>query len=327
MYQRNTLAIRLHFQGAVAVVQKHGSPYKMGPLARKIIASFACWTSYAPPNSLLVPFSTLVWSSSLYSSSDEDHASTLEFRSDSLYSTTITPFLTSDSGLRKSHDNDNNLAEARTYPLSPHSPSSPLQYHPQNIQTLSPALCVAIRRITALSLLARRARQSSLSHQELAELMAGICCGGQRLASVCPHALSLLEDCIRMTTLIHFFADVVPFDSGDEPPITHFTDSVQSKLSSMDLDVLLYEWPEAALWISIVAGVFAKGETWIYFQDLLRLTCGRLKTMKWDGIISVIDEFQPMSSEPFLECCEAFWLSSRALRSVRIELGRICRHT
>ena len=326
MHQGNIPAIRLHFQGAVALVQRHGSPYMMESLARKILASFACWTSYAPPNSLLVPFSTLVWSSSPYSSA-EDHASAREPHNHSFYSAIVKKGPTVDYGLCKPRDNDHDPAEAMTEPSSPSSSPCPLQYHSQNIRVPSSTLCIAIQRITALSLLARRARQSLLSHQELAELMAGICCGGQRLASVNPDNLSFLEDCIRMTTLIHFFADVVPFDRGDEPPITHLTDSVQSKLLSINLDFLLNDWPEVLLWISIVVGAFAKGETWTFFQDLLRLTCGRLKILKWNGIISVIDEFQPISSKPFLECCEAFWLSSLALKSVQIELGRMCRHS
>ena len=328
MQQKNTPAIRMHFQGAVAVVEKHGSPYKMGRLAQKIVASFVCWTSYAPqnPGSLLVPFSTLVWSSSLHFSSDEDTANIVETHSDSLYPLISRPNHIDEFSLRTSRDEGNNAAQGLTYPTPTSSPPLSSQNHLQNKRTLSPALCKAVGRIAALSLLARRARHSSLSHQELADLMAGICCGGQRLASINPLSLSPLEDCIRMTTLIHFFADIVPFEEADEPPITYLTESVQARLSSIDLEVLLREWPERLLWISIIVGVFAQAGTWTFFQNLLRLTCRLMKILRWDDVTDVLDSIQPISSEPFLRCCKSFWLSSQALKSIQIELSQISGH-
>ena len=319
MHQKNPHAIRMHFQGAVAVVQKHGSPYNMGRLAQKILASFACWTSFAPPNTLLVPFAELVWSSSLDSSSTEDDASNPDFYSDSLYPSAIKAVSIGSPHSRKSHGKRKNSVGVSTGGTSTDCPPPSRQRHPHETRSLSPALNIAIQRMTALSLLARRARCCSLSYQELVELMAGICCGGQRLASIRPKSLSPLEDSIRMTTLVHFFADVVPYEDGDEPRIAHLTDSVQGKLSFIDHESLLDDWPEALLWISIVVGVFAKGNTWAFFQDLLRLTCGRLKILRWSGINNCINQFQPISSEPFLGFCKAFWLSSRALKAVQIE--------
>ena len=302
----------------------------MGRLAQKIIASFVCWTSFAPPNTLLVLFAELVWSSSLYSLSEEDYTDNTESRSGSCYSTIINAPPISHPGLRRLHAhgkyNNNNTAEVWTPRTLANGRLAPLQDSPQKKRALSPALRIATQHITALSLLARRARRSSLSHQDLVELMAGICCGGQRLASINPQSLSPLEDCIRMTTLVHYFADVVPFEEGDEPRIAHLTDGVQAQLSAIDLEVLLQEWPEVMLWIKIVVGIIAKAETWMFFQDLLRLTCGHLKILKWGGVINVIDKFQPISSEPFLGCCEMFWLSSRTLKSVRIDGGQIRRH-
>ena len=331
MHQKDTYAVRMHFQGAVAIVQKYGSPYRMGRLAQKIIASFVCWTAFAPPNTLLVPFAELVWPSSLYSSSEQDQDDNPESHIGPCYSTLFDVPPISHPSFRKldvrGKYNSKDMAEVRTTKPLTSSQLTPLQDSPQNMRTLSPALRTVTQHITALSLLARRARRSSLSHQDLVDLMAGICCGGQRLASISPQTLSPLEDCIRMTTLVHYFADVVPFEDGDEPRIIHLTDAVQAQLLTIDLEVLLEEWPEVILWIAIVVGVFAKTETRIYFQDLLRLTCGHLKILKWGGIINVIDQFQPISSEPFLGCCEMFWLSSRTLKSVRIEGGQIPRRT
>ncbi len=130
-----------------------------------------------------------------------------------------------------------------------------------------------------------------------------------------------------MTTLIHFFADVVPFEEEDESRSTHLTESVERRISSIDLELLLNDWPEVELWMAIVVGVFAKAETWTFFQDLLRLFCGRLKLLKWDAVIDVVDHFQPISSKPFLRCCKVFWVSSMALKSVQIGLGQMRRHT
>ena len=138
MQQKDTPAVRMHFQGAVAVVQKHGSPYRMGHLAAKIIASFACWTSYATPSSLLVPFSTLVWGSSLYSSSAEDSADVLESRLSSLYPAIVRPVPAVHASLQKGQGNDNSPTEVETYPTPTNSPPSCFQYHPRNVQPLSP---------------------------------------------------------------------------------------------------------------------------------------------------------------------------------------------
>ena len=327
MHQKDMDAVRMHFQGAVAVVQKFGSPYRMDRLAQKIIASFVCWTSFAPPNTLLVPFAELVWSSSFYTSTEKVECP--ESHTGAYYFTILNPARSNQSGSRRAHapGKTNNVkeAEANTANNPFVGRLAPLQ-DPNPTRTIAPVLRIATQHITALSRLARRARHSSLSHQELAELMAGICCGGQRLGSIKPEKLTTLEDCIRMTTLVHYFADVVPFEGEDEPRITHFTEGVRAQLLTIDLEAQIQEWPEVFLWIAVVMGVFSKEDSWIYFQDLLRLACGHLKILKWSGVIEVIDQFQPISSEPFLEICEAFWMTSRTLKSVRLAGGKIRGH-
>ena len=327
MHQRNTRAIKMHFQGAVAVLQKNGSPYKMARLAQKIVASFACWTSFAPPNTLLIPFAELIWSPSIYASGERKDPNVVELVNDS-HSSIISEHLPLPTiRMQKTYDNDYTSPElhfiSETLSGRPCPPREPPRYS----RNLSPPLLKATQRVTGLSFLARRARDSPITLQEQAELLAGICCGGQELASLNPRTLSPLEDCIRMTTLIHFFADVVPFEEEDESRITHLTESVERRISSIDLELLLDNWPEVGLWMAIVVGVFAKAETWTFFQDLLRLFCGRLKLLKWDAVIDIVDQFQPISSKPFLRCCKVLWVSSMALKSVQIGLGQMRRHT
>ena len=317
MHQRNTRAIKMHFQGAVAVVQKNGSPYKMDRLAQRILASFACWTSFAPPNTLLIPFAELIWTSSVFPA--------LKKKEDpSVNSAYEVPNPTID--VHNTDDNDDTQSK-QPYIQRKFSEPCCLLRQPQDLRNLSPPLFKAGQRITSLSMLARRARNSTLSLQEQAELLAGICCGGQELASLKPSTLSPLEDCIRMTTLIHFFADVVPYEEGDEPRIIHLTAAVERNIACIDLELLLNEWPEVGLWIAIVVGIFAKEEQWSFFQDLLRQFSTRLKPLRWETVTNILNQFQPISSQPFLKSCRAFWLSSLALRSAQFGLGQMGRPT
>ena len=320
MYQQNMQAVRLHFLGVVAMVQKVGNPYRLGPLARKCMASFACWTSHAPSHSILVPFTTLVWPSTLNHSNHENQVDISEepFPTSSFPDSTIVRHLSTgyygwktSPGYGKPHPSSSSPSDLPNVPTQHHL--QPPTYH-NTTTNFSPTLRTATQRITALSTLARRSRTSTLSHQELAELIAGICSGGQRLASMKPASLSPIEDCMRMATLIHFFADVVPFDDGDESPIIHLTDKIRGKLHHVEIDILLLECPELCLWLALVSGAFASDETCSFFQTLCRRACGRLGIRSWDGgVIACIDSFQPISSDPFLRACKAFWLSSRVL--------------
>ena len=184
-----------------------------------------------------------------------------------------------------------------------------------NASLISIALLTILQGLDGLSILSKKARESTLTRKEIQALMIGICRGGQPLFSIKDYCMSPLEFCCRNTAYIHFYADIVPFDDSDGPPIIRQTEKIHATLLKIDAQALVNDWPNICIWMALVAGAFAVDDHWTWFRIFLREACDRLMVKTWEDVASISNEFLRMSCDSFIQRCKNFWQSCMTLHT------------
>ena len=165
-------------------------------------------------------------------------------------------------------------------------------------------------KLSALGPLSIRDQYGQLTIRELQIFMATLFSGGQQLLRWNAATLTHLENCCRVAALIHLF--VVTIASHSTLCMIKVDADVDKEASDImeplrRLDEVIYESPQACLWIGLLAGGFQQGGVRRLVQGPFRTACCLLGVQTWEECMVHVKKFLWVESEIFEQPCRDFW--------------------
>ena len=175
---------------------------------------------------------------------------------------------------------------------------------------ISQKLLAAIDTVCAVTALSRQARKNQLSLPQTQLFIKGLWYCGCQLFTMRNYGSTELESCCRLGVVLYTYVDVQPFDNERDDLAVQLACLIHLRLLELDTSFLLTIIPEFCLWISLLAGTFAEGESSIWFRAFLRKVCTHLLLCSWKEASACAEVFLMFGSDVCIERAQEFWNSS-----------------
>ena len=183
---------------------------------------------------------------------------------------------------------------------------------------VSDALVNCIPGLLRMDELLTLAKTKNLSVATAKELLSYIWYNFRTLTQTNEMRHTEFEDCVRHAIVIYAYAKIFADPAGE---ISWLAEPIKDQLLRVDIERLLHECPEAMLWICLVIGPFAKGETRNWFFDLLMQARQVLSAHDLQEALLDYAENQFLWTRAFDEGAEQFWDDTTWYRDGEIKYG------